>query len=137
MTKSQTNGHAIPAAVTGLGFDLAATALAEAADRGGEFVNAGLRVWQTESARFVEEMLIEGERTLARLCECRSPLDVLQVEQDWLRARSRSFLESGLRFADAFSHVARGAKERGQGGLASRKSGASEGNLKSRPGAGV
>lgn len=137
MTKSHTNGHAIPGGVTGAGFDLAATAFTEAAERGGEFVNAGLRLWQSESARFVEEMLVQGERTLARLCECRTPLDVLQVEQEWLRARSRSYLESSLRFADAFSYVARGAEEPRQDGLASRKASAADRNLKNRPGAGV
>jgi hypothetical protein len=92
---------------TGEGVDAVATVFSEAAERGGAVFNAGLRVWEGEAARYVDELAAQGRTTLGQLCECKTPLDVLSVEQDWLRARSRFYLESGLRFADAFAAVAR------------------------------
>jgi hypothetical protein len=92
---------------TGEGMDAVATVFSEAAERGEAVFTAGLRVWEGEAARYVDELAVQGRTTLGQLCECKTPLDVLSVEQDWLRARSRFYLESGLRFADAFAAVAR------------------------------
>ena len=89
------------------GWTTAATVFSEATGRGGAVFNAGLRVWEGEAARYVEELAVQGRNTFGRLCECKTPLDVLSVEQEWLRARSRFYLESGMRFADAFAAVAR------------------------------
>lgn len=93
----------------GEGFDSAASVFSEAAGRGATVFNAGLRLWQDEATRYVEELAAQGRKTLGRLSACKTPLDVLSVEQDWVRARSRFYLESGLRFADAFAAVARDA----------------------------
>ena len=109
----------------GAGMDVVATVFSEAAERGGAVFNAGLRLWQDEATRYVEELAAQGQKTLGRLSDCRTPLDVLSVEQDWVRARSRFYLESSLRFADAFAAVAReadgGGAERAEAGARPRK----------------
>jgi hypothetical protein len=89
--------------------DAVSAVFSEATERGGAVFNVGLRLWEDATTRYVEDLATEGRKTFGRLCECRTPLDVLSVEQDWVRARSRFYLESGLRFADAFADVAREA----------------------------
>lgn len=83
-------------------------AIAEAADRNRELIEKGLKVWQEETARFIEDFSAQSSTTFGRLCDCKTPVDVLSVEQEWVRLRSHAYLESGLRFADAFSSVAQG-----------------------------
>lgn len=73
----------------------------------GALLSKGLRIWEEETARFLDEMIRQDQATFERLCQCKSPLEVLSVEQEWVRARSRAYLESGLRFAEAFSAVSR------------------------------
>jgi hypothetical protein len=99
-----------PSATTGA----VATVFSDAAERGGAVFNAGLRLWEDETTRYVEALTAQGRKTLGQLCECRTPLDVLSVEQDWVRARSRFYLESGLRFADALAAAAREAEGGGE-----------------------
>jgi hypothetical protein len=107
MTYAHEPGRTAWTGRTGEGMDAVATVFSEATERGGAVFNAGLRVWEGEAARYVEELTAQGRNTFGRLCECRTPLDVLSVEQEWLRACSRFYLESGMRFADAFAAVAR------------------------------
>ena len=102
-----------PPRMAGEGLDMVASAFSEAAGRSSAVFNAGLRLWEAETARFVEELAAQSQMTFGRLCECKTPLDVLSVEQEWLRARSRFYLESGLRFADAFAAVARETGDEG------------------------
>jgi len=111
MTYAHDPGRAAWSGRSGEGLDAVASVFSEAAERGGEVFNVGLRVWETEATRYVEELTTQGRKTLGQLCECKTPFDVLSVEQDWVRARSQFYLESGLRFADAFAAVARGADE--------------------------
>jgi hypothetical protein len=87
--------------------DTVASVFSEAAEQGGAVFSAGLRIWEDEATRYVEELTAQGQRTLDRLCDCKTPLDILSIEQEWLRARSQFYLESGVRFADAFADAAR------------------------------
>lgn len=87
-------------------FEAATKACTDAAERNGSLARTGLSMWQMEASRFMSDLVEQNQQTLARLCECRTPLDVLHAEQEWVRARSQSCLESGLRFADAFSRFA-------------------------------
>ena len=66
----------------------------------------GLRTWETEASRFFDEIAAQSRATLEALCKCESPVDVLAVEQAWVKARSEAYLDSGLRFASAFASVA-------------------------------
>ena len=80
----------------------------ETAGRGREMLEAGLEAWTQEAQRFYDEMSIQGQTALDRLKACQSPVEVLSVEQAWLAARSKAYIESGLRFAQAFAGVAQG-----------------------------
>lgn len=86
------------------------TAVSETAGRGREMMEAGLEAWTKEAQRFYEELSSQGRSALEQLKACQSPIDVLSVEQAWLAARSKAYLDSGLRFAQAFATVAQGHK---------------------------
>lgn len=104
-----------PAAVAGQGMDVIASTVGDMLDRSSAVFNAGLRYWQTESVRFVEDAAMHGQAAFARLCTSKTPLDVLAVEQEWLRARNRSALDAGVRLVDALAAAA--ASVRGEGAL--------------------
>ena len=82
----------------------------ETAERGREMLEAGLEAWTQEAQRFYDEMSIQGQTAIERLKACQSPVEVLSVEQAWLAARSKAYIESSLRFAQAFAAVAQGHK---------------------------
>jgi len=88
--------------------DIAGTAMSEAAERGQAALQAALNTWSQEAEAFYGQMASQGSAALAQLQACKSPLEVLNVEQAWLAARSKAYLDSGLRFAQAFAQVARG-----------------------------
>lgn len=70
-------------------------------ERNSILFDAGLRYWRLETVRAIDETVTQGRMIFERLQSAKTPLDVLSAEQDWLRARNRSLLESGLRFAAA------------------------------------
>jgi hypothetical protein len=80
----------------------------EAAGRGREAMEASLAAWTEEAQRFYDELALQGQVALDQLRRCQSPLEVLNVEQAWVAARSKAYLESGLRFAQAFAAIAHG-----------------------------
>jgi hypothetical protein len=86
------------------------TAISETAGRGREMMEASLAAWTQEAQRFYDEMSAQGRTALEQLKACQSPVEVLSVEQAWLAARSKAYLESGVRFAQVFAAVAQGHK---------------------------
>jgi hypothetical protein len=84
--------------------------VSESAGRSREILEAGLEAWTHETQRFYEEMSLQGRAAFEQLKACQSPVDVLSVEQAWLAARSKAYMESSLRFAQAFAAVAQGHK---------------------------
>jgi hypothetical protein len=82
----------------------------EAAGRSREAVEAGLAAWTEETQRFYDELALQGQVALDQLQKCQSPLEVMNVEQAWMAARSKAYLESGLRFAQAFAAIAQGRR---------------------------
>jgi hypothetical protein len=72
------------------------------------FVEDGLRSWEGEARRYFDEVIEHSRATLEALARCENPIDVLAVEQAWVKARSEGYLDSGLRFANAFASVAQG-----------------------------
>jgi hypothetical protein len=84
------------------------TAFSQAADRGLVAMGAAYEQWATESRRLYDEMSAQGSEALEQLKTCKSPMDVLSVEQAWFAARSKTFMESGMRFAQAFTTLAQG-----------------------------
>jgi len=85
-------------------------AMAETAGRSREILEAGLAAWTQEAQRFYDELSVQGRTALEQLKACQSPVDVLSVEQAWLAARSKAYMDSGKRFAQAFAAAAQGQK---------------------------
>ena len=85
-------------------------AMSQAAEREVMVMEAGLSEWAKEAQRFYDEMSAQSALVLEQLRGCKSPLDVLSVEQAWMAARSKSYLDTGLRFAHAFATVAQDLK---------------------------
>lgn len=86
-------------------------AITEATDRSRGVMEAGIEAWTREAQRFQDELSVQGTTALEQLKACKSPLDVLSVEQAWVAARSKAYLETGLRFAQAFATIAQGLKD--------------------------
>jgi len=86
--------------------EVTAEALVLTAERGQTALTSGLETWTREAQTFYEQMSEQGATALTQLAACRSPIEVMQVEQAWLSARSKAYLESGQRFAQAFAKVA-------------------------------
>jgi hypothetical protein len=82
--------------------------LSEAADRSRVTMEASLAAWTEETQRFYDELALQGQVALDQLKKCQSPLEVLNIEQAWVAARSKAYLESGLRFAQTFAAIAQG-----------------------------
>jgi len=103
--KSSSDINKAPAAAADA-VDVASEALAKAAERGQGALASGLETWTREAQTFYEQMTEQGTTALTQLAACRSPMEVMQVEQAWLKARSKAYLDSGQRFAQAFAKVA-------------------------------
>lgn len=76
------------------------------AEHGYDVFQSAMQTWLKETQRFQEEMFSQGAAALERLRTCKSPVDVLTVEQAWVAARSRAYLEAGPRFAKILAVVA-------------------------------
>jgi hypothetical protein len=74
--------------------------------RRNQTIEKSVKTWEAAVDRYFTDFLADSESTLKALAKCRGPVDVLAVEQQWLRARAQAYLDSGLRFAKAFSEVA-------------------------------
>jgi hypothetical protein len=82
------------------------TVVSEAADRGVAALGAGFDEWTKESQRLLDEMSAQSFAALEQLKTCKTPLEVLNVEQAWLAARSKVYMDSGMRFARTFANLA-------------------------------
>ena len=101
-----------PAPIAANGLEAVSLTVGDTLERTSAMFNAGLRYWQTECLRWVDEAAADGQATFTRLMKSKTPLDVLSAEHEWLRARSKSFLDSGIRLVDAFA-TTRSGKEDG------------------------
>ena len=82
------------------------TAMTEAADRSLSALGVGFDAWAKEGQVLFDTLSTQGLTRLDQLKACKSPLDVLTVEQAWFAARSKAYLDSGLRITRTFAHVA-------------------------------
>jgi hypothetical protein len=85
----------------------ARAALPDARGREGAWDPGGARIWSEEMRRHFDELAAQGAAVLEDLARCQTPYDVLKVEQAWLMARSKSYFDSGLRFAGIFADATR------------------------------
>lgn len=102
-----------PAPIAANGLEAVSLTVGDTLDRTSALFNAGVRYWRTECVRWVDEAAADGQTAFTRLLESRTPLDVLSAEHDWLRARGRAFLQSGVRLVDALAATTRDAKADG------------------------
>lgn len=84
------------------------TAMMQAAERNAAFVQAAFGAWGRETQRFYDEMSAQGSAAFEQLKACKSPLDVLGVEQAWLSARSKACMDAGTRMAQTYEAAAQG-----------------------------
>ncbi|HWA60669.1 MAG TPA: hypothetical protein VG939_04805 [Caulobacteraceae bacterium] len=106
MTKPTTTDQA-PFAMSTQSFEAMSDAIATAAERTRGLVETGLATWGQEAERFVEEMAQQARLTLDDLANCKTPLEVMAVEQDWLQARAKAYMDASVRFAHAFADAAK------------------------------
>jgi hypothetical protein len=81
--------------------------MSEAAERGHAFMEQSLRTLEAEVNRFFEDYQAHSRATLEAVRGCTSPIDLLVVEQQWVKNRTQSYIDSGLRFAQAFAGIAK------------------------------
>ena len=79
----------------------AAEAIGAIAERGRSFYENALKTWGAEAHAFVETMAADGAAAVQGLRKCKSPFEALMVEQAWLTARSKAYIEAGRRMMEA------------------------------------
>jgi hypothetical protein len=85
----------------------AAEAIGAIAERGRSFYENALRTWGEEGHTFLETMAKDGASAFEQLQKCKSPFEALSVEQAWLLARSKAYMEAGRRMFEAGAKTAR------------------------------
>jgi hypothetical protein len=91
-----------PAGGAGEMFAAFNSAVTEAGERNRTMLQAGFGQWSGEAERFFEQMAAQGAMALEQLKACKTPLEMLSVEQAWLAKRSKAYLDVGARFAQIF-----------------------------------
>ena len=85
----------------------AAETIGAIAERGRSFYENALRTWGEEGHAFLETMAKDGTAAFERLQKCKSPMEALSVEQAWLMARSKAYMDAGRRMFEAGSKAAK------------------------------
>jgi uncharacterized protein HemX len=107
MKAKSTDKPAAPFEIPSDSLQTLSNAINQATERSQAMIETSLRTWETEMGRYFDEFSAHGRATMEALGKCQGPMDVLAVEQQWLRARAQAYLDSGMRFAKAFAEVAR------------------------------
>ena len=72
-------------------------AVGAAVEQGRDLIDASLKTWAEEARAYLDDLAKDGAEALDGLVRCKSPFDLLVVEQNWLMARSKSWLNAGVR----------------------------------------
>ena len=59
--------------------------------------SAAVRTWLEEASAFWSDKARDDAQALAALSACRSPLDVIVAEQNWVAARTSAYIDAGVR----------------------------------------
>jgi uncharacterized protein YukE len=97
----------LPYEISSESLERLAEAINQAAERGQVMVETSLKSWEAEVERYYQDFSAHSRETLDALGKCKGPMDVLSVEQQWLKARTQAYFDSSLRFARAFAETAR------------------------------
>lgn len=84
--------------------------MAMAADQTRAVLDASVKALQSESAKFLDDFSSQSEVALEQMARCKSPLEVIAVQQGWMQARSLAYLQSGLRVAKTLATVSAAKK---------------------------
>ncbi len=84
-------------------FSFAADVFKTFASGDGGWLSGAAQAWSSETRRQMEEMSTHNMRTLQQLADCKTPLDILRVEQEWMTERSKAMFEGGVRMAKLFA----------------------------------
>ena len=79
----------------------AAQAFAAFAEHGRGAFEAAVRTWGEETHAFLEAMARDGATAFEQLQKCKSPVDAIAVEQAWLMARSKAYMDAGRRILES------------------------------------
>jgi hypothetical protein len=101
MAKTQETQTITPQAV-----EDAALGIGAIAERSRGFYENALKTWSEESHAFFEAMARDGAAAFEQLQACKSPVDVIGVEQAWLAARSKAYMDAGRRIMEAGAQAA-------------------------------
>lgn len=82
--------------------DEAARALNTLTEQSRHLVDASVRTAAAEAASFLQQRWEDDAKAIRALARCRTPLDLLAVQQTWLSARAEAWM-------DAASHMVLGA----------------------------
>jgi hypothetical protein len=97
----------LPFEISSESFEQFAETMSQAAERGQALVESGMKNWEAEVERYYQDFSAHSRETLDALGKCKGPMDVLGVEQQWLKARAQAYFDSSLRFARALAESAR------------------------------
>jgi hypothetical protein len=103
--KSETRPQ-LPFEISSESFEQFAETLSQAAERGQALVETGMKNWEAEVERYYQDFSTHSRDTLEALGKCKGPMDVLSVEQQWLKVRAQAYFDTSLRFARAFAESA-------------------------------
>lgn len=92
------------------GLEEVSEGVAQAADRTRAVLDASVKALQTESAKFLDDFSSQSEVALEQMARCKSPFEVIAVQQGWMQARSLAYLQSGLRVAKTLASVSASKK---------------------------
>ena len=101
-TKStQKSSAADPLAASLEGLESMNTAMAEGMKQMRALFETGVKSWEKEAGGFLEQMSADGAKAWRDLSRCKSPLEMLSVEQAWLATRAKAYMEAGQRIAQS------------------------------------
>jgi hypothetical protein len=74
--------------------------------------SASWRLWAEERQAFVDDMVRDGDEALRELQGCKAPFDLVGVEQTWIMARTKAYIDASMRmFASMFLQPEEAAAE--------------------------
>jgi len=69
-----------------------------------DLLAASFKTWMAEGCAYVDDLAKDSAEALDGLGRCKTPFDVLRVEQTWLMARSKSWFDAGVRMLTGALH---------------------------------
>jgi hypothetical protein len=68
-----------------------------AAEQGRDFLAASCRTYAAEVGALFEELSKDDAEAADQLSKCRTPFDLLGVQQKWLAGRAEAYMNAGVR----------------------------------------